>query len=538
MSLTAVNNQLEPSTIVLDNDSDYQSDIQEEPQSNKTEPTSAAANEAAAVRNGINGDMQRFMLQQKVATAPTKATQSNSENEQINIDVLIPKGRTDLTDAEWRQGAAKGYYQQKGLQFSQAAIEEAASFLYAVEKGKPDFVRDSSGKIIRDLNNEPIPAYHITFTPRGGTIRSDYIASEAKEARELLDSFIPQAQAITAAGTPAVAGTDLEQRLVRVKEIYQQKYGDITTQQALDQIFSVKNLTMLGITEVGMKTAAAPVVAGFGAAKMTVIDAPKFYLEGVEIKKLIYGAQKPSDLEKAAEKFAGLVKEGKVMVGTSIIGAAGKGIIAGIDRIPAIKFPDITPTGKAVVTEGGAPINWRMPIEPTPSPAVPLGGLVKGVAIEAGKGAIGGLATNISPRENFGGPAGRPDALEISRRKNDIGGSRPPVEGRGIPLSGKHAPKWGNAPETGGLKKHAAKHGEGIIPSEPNAYYAQAVNNMNHGHKFTYWHRGQIKNGYLQDLGNGKYLFTGTSLNNKTIFTHFIFKRNDLINHGITLRKE
>jgi hypothetical protein len=118
-----------------------------------------------------------------------------------------------------------------------------------------------------------------------------------------------------------------------------------------------------------------------------------------------------------------------------------------------------------------------------------------------------------------------------------LGGKLPPEGGRGFKTTGKQRPKWGDAPETGGLKGHTAKHG-GVdgVPSDMNKYYDQAVGNMNNGHKFKYQHAGQTKNAYVTDLGGGKYLFTGASKNNKTIFTHMAVKERYLKNIGITLK--
>ncbi|MEW6738181.1 MAG: hypothetical protein AB1489_43305, partial [Acidobacteriota bacterium] len=347
-------------------------------------------NQTVAIRDGIINNYQKFALQQKLTKEIIQLPQKVETREEINIDVLIPQGRTEITDTEWKQGAARGYYQCKGLTFSQAAIEEAAATLWVVEKGKPDYVRDKDGNIKLDSNNQPIPAYHISFTPKSGTIQENFKANEAKDARENLDQFIPEAERITQIGTPAIAGTTVEERWQRVKQIYQENYGDQTTQEAIDEIFSLGNLTLLGAMEVGMKTAAAPVLVAGMAAKMTIVDAPRWYSEGVDIKKLVYGAEKPSDLEKAAEKLAELSKEVKVIAGTAIIGGVVNGIEKGITRLPEIKVPNITPTGEAVVTQGGPPLNWKMPIETQLGPGLPIGDFVKDVGISAGKGMYGG----------------------------------------------------------------------------------------------------------------------------------------------------
>lgn len=110
-----------------------------------------------------------------------------------------------------------------------------------------------------------------------------------------------------------------------------------------------------------------------------------------------------------------------------------------------------------------------------------------------------------------------------------------PEGGRGYVTSGRNRPRWGNAPETGGLKGHAAKHSE----LSPREYYAEAVENMNQGYGVKYRHGGQEKMGYLRRVGEDEFMFTGTSAGGATptIFTHLNVNTQYLRNIGITLPK-
>lgn len=395
-------------------------------------------NDTMAARNGISNDMQKFKLQQqfaktlpdsnKTSTVISDLNITSADNREINVDLLIPKGRTYLTDTEWRQGATKGYYEQQGYKFSQAAIEEAASRLYIPQKGTPHYVHDANNKAVLDSNGEKIPAYHISFTPPGGTIKADFLAGEAKNAREQLDQFAHTAQSITDKGTLPIAGTTLQQRLDRVKQIYFDKYAGLKTREAVEEIFSAKNLTLLGITEVVGKTVAAPILAAASAATMTFTDAPRWYSGGTEIKKLIYGAEKPSDLDKAALMMSNLVKEGEVQLGNMAIGKFGRTLYEGI---PKMQIPDIIPTGRAVVTAGGPPLNWRMPVEPKPTSIAPTGDSFSSAALAASKSAFPGVINNLDKTvdnssdqnifdNNFGGPVGRPEAINSSGQRAPI----------------------------------------------------------------------------------------------------------------------
>lgn len=168
-----------------------------------------------------------------------------------------------------------------------------------------------------------------------------------------------------------------------------------------------------------MASPAAPVVMGGMAVKMTSEDAPKFYAKGIEIKKLVYGAEKPSDLELAANKFADLAATGKVMLGNAALGAATKGVVSGASNLAKINFPDTTPSGLAVVTVGRVPISWRMLPEGLPSPKTPWGDLIGDIGQEAGQGSLEGFG--VTPNRdfnNFGGPASTPEALEMAKKGN------------------------------------------------------------------------------------------------------------------------
>tara|TARA_R110002072_G_scaffold300787_1_gene478949 strand:- start:6 stop:731 length:726 start_codon:yes stop_codon:yes gene_type:complete len=108
-----------------------------------------------------------------------------------------------------------------------------------------------------------------------------------------------------------------------------------------------------------------------------------------------------------------------------------------------------------------------------------------------------------------------------------------PAAGRGFVTSGRRRPRWANAPETGGLRGHAAKHSD----LRPREYYQEAVANMNQGYGVRYHHGGQGKMGYVTRTGPNEFMFTGTSSRGATptIFTHMRVSQRYLSNIGITL---
>lgn len=130
-------------------------------------------------------------------------------------------------------------------------------------------------------------------------------------------------------------------------------------------------------------------------------------------------------------------------------------------------------------------------------------------------------------------------AARRAARADGIGGKKPPQGGRGFKTTGRKRVLWGNAPRepgrstaSGGLKGHFRKH---PVAESPPEYYEQAVENMNHGRRFKVYHDGEFKNAYITDLKNGRFRYTGVTLNNKTILTHLEVEYRELRKMGITL---
>ncbi len=81
------------------------------------------------------------------------------------------------------------------------------------------------------------------------------------------------------------------------------------------------------------------------------------------------------------------------------------------------------------------------------------------------------------------------------------------------------------------LKDHAARHSD----LHPSAYYSQAVRNIEQGKQFQVRHDGQNKLAYVTRTGPDSFIFTSTSMNKNTIFTHLEVNTRYLNRKGITL---
>jgi len=83
------------------------------------------------------------------------------------------------------------------------------------------------------------------------------------------------------------------------------------------------------------------------------------------------------------------------------------------------------------------------------------------------------------------------------------------------------------------LKSHAARH-SGL---DPNAYFNQAVAHTESGSAFNVFYEGERRIAYVTRTGPDSFLFTSTSRNGRTIFTHYEVNGRYLSNKGITLPK-
>jgi hypothetical protein len=321
---------------------------------------------------------------------PVKTTPADSSNDgRETIYIPIPPGRENLSDYNLLFATAEHIYQQAGIRVSKAAIEEAVGIGFIFEKQSfvPDFVRDQQGKVVPDENGQPIPAYLITIEP---------------EAKEALLNFRAEAERITQTGLRAVHDMTEQERWETVKQIFRDKYADQTQQKALDEIFSAENLGMLTVTKMIGATAAAPFVAMGMTAKFAVVDLPQLRAAAIEIKRLTYAPQKPSDLDLAARRLADLIRRGEVMLGTAALDK-GVNVAAGLaDSALSSTRVNTGPSAPAVVTPEGYNFKWRMPAEESIRPAVPNSGVEVGSI--PGFSAITG---------DFGGPTGKSEPIQM-----------------------------------------------------------------------------------------------------------------------------
>ena len=327
----------------------------------------------------------------------------------LEVDVVVPQNREQLSDYEVKFQVVKAVLEEKGrITPSNAAVEEVVGNMRAKWAVEGDPLRQSvplgrPTNLGRDVDGDGQKdrAYRIVVSPR---TQSEILKWKDKAVE------------ITQAGTRAVHEMTPEERWAEVKRIYSEKYAAESDRQAIEAITSPENLATMVLVEASMATPAGPYVAGALGAKLMVKDVPEAYAEAIEVKRLTLAPEKPSDLDLAAQKLAVLKTKGKILAGNMALGAAirvGPRVTSNIKA----NVEATTPTGQAVVTEGGARLNMKMPVEQSGAPP----GTFKGVPQEAVTGGLpGGTATGVvtstrpTATENFGGPIGRPEPVEMA----------------------------------------------------------------------------------------------------------------------------
>jgi hypothetical protein len=348
--------------------------------------------------------------------APVKSAPPKSSG-----TVFVPasagvKGDERATQRGVVMAAVNRYYQDKGYQFSRAAIEEAAGQVELdVKNLELTYLRDAKGNMARDPSGKPIMGYYVALTPDGApTARG---ASEVREADNALDAFIPEARRITEAGTTSVTDKTQMQRFEMLRQAYARRSGPDAAERLAKSFTSLENMGMLIGGTALMSTPAAPLVMAVGGYGMTK-EAIEIAGLSDDIGRGLSQAERPSDIEKLTPKLDELVQRTALLT-VNTVASAGLSKGANLAKTGVTTGP---PTGVAVVTPEGMtfPAPSQLPVKPTgggsPLPTI-------------GDAAPTGLPNvtrppGLTPPENFGGPAGRPDAMQVRGTQNATGTRR------------------------------------------------------------------------------------------------------------------
>jgi hypothetical protein len=316
--------------------------------------------------------------------------------------------------------AVNTYYQDKGYSFSRAAIEEAAGHVELdVKTLELTYLRDAQGNRARDLNGKPIMGYYVTLTPDGATTAKN--AELTREADNALDAFIPEAKRITELGTASVTDKTQLQRFEMLRQAYARRYGPDAAERLTQAFTSMENMGLLIGGAAVMTTPLAPAVmavGGYGMAKETI------ELAGLsdDIGRGLSQAERPSDIEKLTPKLDELVQRTSLLtVNMAASGGLSKGanlaktgVTTGLPSAPAV----VTPEGMTF------PAPSQLPVKPTgggsPLPAI---GDVAPTGLPNVKHPPG-----LTPAENVGGPAGRPQPIFSGRVDVEPGRTLTPAE--------------------------------------------------------------------------------------------------------------
>jgi hypothetical protein len=326
------------------------------------------------------------------------------------------KGDERATQRGVVMAAVNRYYQDKGYSFSRAAIEEAAGHVELdVKTLELTYLRDAQGGMARDPNGKPIMGYYVTLTPDGATTTKN--ADMVREADNALDKFIPEARRITEAGTASVTDKTQMQRFEMLRQAYAKRYGPDAAERLKDSFTSLENMGMLIGGTALMSTPAAPLVMAAGGYGMTK-EAIEIAGMSNDIGKGLSQAECPSDIEKLAPQLDQLVQRTALLT-VNMAASAGLSKGANVAKTGVTTGP---PSATAVVTEGGPPLPYRVLLETTPKPG---GSSLPGATHTAPSGLPNVThPPGLTPTENVGGPAGRPDAMQTKGTQNATGTRR------------------------------------------------------------------------------------------------------------------
>ncbi len=171
----------------------------------------------------------------------------------LPVDIPVPPNRSSLTDYEIRSALVKRVLEEAGVQPGKAAVEEVVGRLsehHYAAAGDP-----LHQSVVLGKPQEAIIAGH--------QVRVYRMQVEARSRTEIL-KLKGLAEQVTKAGTRAVHDQTPAERWTSVKQIYKEKYATASNQQALDDIFSLKNIGLLAGTEA---TPAALFIVAGGALK-------------------------------------------------------------------------------------------------------------------------------------------------------------------------------------------------------------------------------------------------------------------------------
>jgi hypothetical protein len=281
------------------------------------------------------------------------------------------------------------------------------------------YLRDAKGNMARDPNGKPIMGYYVTLTPEGATTAKN--AELVRDADNALDAFIPEARRITEAGTASVTDKTQMQRFEMLRQSYARRYGPDAAERLTQAFTSMENMGLLIGGAALMSTPLAPAALAVGSYGMTKETIEIAGLSD-DIGKGLSQAERPSDIEKLTPKLNELVQRTALLtVNMAASGGLGKG--ANLAKTGVTTGP---PSAAAVVTAGGPPLPYRVLLETTPKPG---GSPVPG-ATHAAPSGLPNIThpPGLTPAENVGGPAGRPQPIFSGRVDVEPGRTLTPAE--------------------------------------------------------------------------------------------------------------
>jgi hypothetical protein len=339
-----------------------------------TAPLSSPIVKTPAIQSSPNAALSHVVKR----IAPDAAHPSPSVKTQAKTPpgtVFVPASATASAKGDERVAqrgvvlaAVNTYYQDKGYSFSRAAIEEAAGHVELdVKTLELTYLRDAKGNMAREADKTQM------------------------------------------------------QRFEMLRQAYARRYGPDAAERLTQAFTSMENMGLLIGGAAVMTTPLAPAVmavGGYGMAKETI------ELAGLsdDIGRGLSQAERPSDIEKLTPKLDELVQRTSLLT-VNTVASAGLSKGANVAKTGVTTGP---PSAAAVVTEGGPPLPYRVLLETTPK----LGGSSLPGATHTAPTGLPNVTRppGLTPAENVGGPAGRPQPIFSGRVDVEPGRTLTPAE--------------------------------------------------------------------------------------------------------------
>jgi hypothetical protein len=249
------------------------------------------------------------------------------------IQIVLPKGTEKISHEQLERAVIRDVFSHHGIYTSRAAIEDFLKTHGTIDLNE-QLYRNQQGETVatRDRVRGIMPeAREMTDKVTGKTQRG-YELTITGEFQSAVLGAKEKAEAVTKAGIKVVPELSMNERMSKAMQIAYDKHLPHTVGEAVKDV-NPKQL-MVGVAVAGSivavatKAGAAKAIPLIGAG-VTLAQVSSYYAESEAFLKMCAEAKTEADLDKAAQQFASIVKQGGLDVGLTLA-------TAGIGKFSAV----------------------------------------------------------------------------------------------------------------------------------------------------------------------------------------------------------